>query len=171
MYIEMTDETGQVSPDMEKQILDLVSFAAKRIEKDDKEMAITFVDNERIHQINLEYRGMDRPTDVVSLEYKPELSIQINPADLEADPDLALMMEDFDSYIGELYISIEKAKEQAQEYGHSYEREMGFLAVHGFLHINGYDHYSPEEEAEMFGLQEEILTAYGLTRESEKVEE
>ena len=171
MYIEMTDETGQVSPDMEKQILDLVSFAAKRIEKDDKEMAITFVDNERIHQINLEYRSMDRPTDVVSLEYKPELSIQINPADLEADPDLALMMEDFDSYIGELYISIEKAKEQAQEYGHSYEREMGFLAVHGFLHINGYDHYSPEEEAEMFGLQEEILTAYGLTRESEKVEE
>ena len=171
MYIEMTDETGQVSPDMEKQILDLVSFAAKRIEKDDKEMAITFVDKERIHQINLEYRGMDRPTDVVSLEYKPELSIQINPADLEADPDLALMMEDFDSYIGELYISIEKAKEQAQEYGHSYEREMGFLAVHGFLHINGYDHYSPEEEAEMFGLQEEILTAYGLTRESEKVEE
>ena len=171
MYIEMTDETGQVSPDMEKQILDLVSFAAKRIDKDDKEMAITFVDNERIHQINLEYRGMDRPTDVVSLEYKPELSIQINPADLEADPDLALMMEDFDSYIGELYISIEKAKEQAQEYGHSYEREMGFLAVHGFLHINGYDHYSPEEEAEMFGLQEEILTAYGLTRESEKVEE
>ena len=48
---------------------------------------------------------------------------------------------------------------------HSFEREMGFLAVHGFLHINGYDHYTPEEEAEMFGLQEEILTAYGLTRQ------
>ena len=51
------------------------------------------------------------------------------------------------------------AREQAEEYGHSFEREMGFLAVHGFLHINGYDHYTPEEEKEMFGLQEEILTA------------
>ena len=58
-----------------------------------------------------------------------------------------------------------KAREQAEEYGHSFEREMGFLAVHGFLHINGYDHYTPEEEKEMFGLQEEILTAYGLTRQ------
>ena len=71
----------------------------------------------------------------------------------------------FDTYIGELFISIDKAREQAEEYGHSFEREMGFLAVHGFLHINGYDHYTPEEEKEMFGLQEEILTAYGLTRQ------
>ncbi|EHE91867.1 Putative metal-binding protein [Streptococcus thermophilus CNCM I-1630] len=78
---------------------------------------------------------------------------------------MAEMMGEFDSYIGELFISIDKAREQAEEYGHSYEREMGFLAVHGFLHINGYDHYTPEEEAEMFGLQEEILTAYGLTRQ------
>ena len=61
--------------------------------------------------------------------------------------------------------SVKKAREQAEEYGHSFEREMGFLAVHGFLHINGYDHYTPEEEKEMFGLQEEILTAYGLTRQ------
>ena len=67
--------------------------------------------------------------------------------------------------IGELFISVDKAREQAAEYGHSFEREMGFLAVHGFLHINGYDHYTPEEEKEMFGLQEEILTAYGLTRQ------
>ena len=62
-------------------------------------------------------------------------------------------------------IMSDKAREQAEEYGHSFEREMGFLAVHGFLHINGYDHYTPEEEKEMFGLQEEILTAYGLTRQ------
>ncbi len=62
-------------------------------------------------------------------------------------------------------IMSDKAHEQAEDYGHSFEREMGFLAVHGFLHINGYDHYTPEEEAEMFGLQEEILTAYGLTRQ------
>ena len=54
------------------------------------------------------------------------------------------MMSEFDAYIGELFISIDKAHEQAEEYGHSFEREMGFLAVHGFLHINGYDHYTPE---------------------------
>ncbi|WP_019795662.1 rRNA maturation RNase YbeY, partial [Streptococcus sobrinus] len=123
------------------------------------------VDNEKIHQINLEYRDMDRPTDVVSLEYKPETDIVFSQEDLEADPDLAAMIADYDAYIGELFISVDKAHEQAESYGHSFQREMGFLAVHGFLHINGYDHYTPEEEKEMFTLQEEILTAYGLTRD------
>ena len=165
MYIEMVDETGQVSSEMQEQILELVSLAAEKIGKANKEMAITFVNNERIHEINLEFRGMDRPTDVVSLEYKPESEIFFEEEELAENPELAAMLEDFDSYIGELYISIDKAREQAADYGHSFEREMGFLAVHGFLHINGYDHYTPEEEAEMFGLQEEILTAYGLTRE------
>ncbi|MBP2622889.1 rRNA maturation RNase YbeY [Streptococcus oricebi] len=165
MYIEMVDETGQVSEKMQQQIMDLVSFAAEKIGQENKEMAISFVDNQRIHEVNLEYRNMDKPTDVVSLEYKPETDISFSQEDLEDNPELAAMLEDFDAYIGELYISVDKAREQAADYGHSFEREMGFLAVHGFLHINGYDHYSPEEEAEMFGLQEEILTAYGLTRE------
>ncbi|NQO33654.1 rRNA maturation RNase YbeY [Streptococcus suis] len=165
MYIEMIDETGQVSDQMQEQITDLLQFAAEKIGKQNKEMAVTFVDNKRVHEVNLEYRGIDRPTDVVSLEYKPENEIFFDEEDLQDNPELAEMMEDFDAYIGELYISIDKAREQAEDYGHSYEREMGFLAVHGFLHINGYDHYTPEEEAEMFGLQEEILTAYGLTRE------
>lgn len=164
MYIEMQDETGRVSRDMMVDIEKLVQSAAKRIGKEDKEMAITFVDNERIHQVNLEYRGMDRPTDVVSLEYKPEDSISFEDMEMD-EADLAELMGEFDAYIGELYISVDRAIEQAEDYGHSFEREMGFLAVHGFLHINGYDHYTPEEEAEMFGLQEEILTAYGLTRE------
>ncbi|HFI0353251.1 TPA: rRNA maturation RNase YbeY [Streptococcus suis] len=165
MYIEMIDETGQVSAQMQEQITELLQFAAEKIGKQNKEMAVTFVDNKRVHEVNLEYRGIDRPTDVVSLEYKPENEIFFDEEDLQDNPELAEMMEDFDAYIGELYISIEKAREQAEDYGHSYEREMGFLAVHGFLHINGYDHYRPEDEAEMFGLQEEILTAYGLTRE------
>ncbi|CRH90487.1 Probable rRNA maturation factor [Chlamydia trachomatis] len=165
MYIEMVDETGQVSSQMQEQITELLNFAASKIGKENKEMAVTFVDNARVHEVNLEYRGIDRPTDVVSLEYKPEQEILFDVEDLVENPELAEMMDEFDSYIGELYISIDKAREQAEDYGHSYEREMGFLAVHGFLHINGYDHYTPEEEAEMFGLQEEILTAYGLTRE------
>lgn len=165
MYIEMLDETQEVSQEMMDKIRDMLNFAAKKLGKENKEMAITFVDNEKIHQINLEYRDMDRPTDVVSLEYKPETDIVFSQEDLEADPDLAAMIADYDAYIGELFISVDKAHEQAENYGHSFEREMGFLAVHGFLHINGYDHYTPEEEKEMFTLQEEILTAYGLTRD------
>ncbi|AUP08486.1 Endoribonuclease YbeY [Streptococcus agalactiae] len=95
-------------------------------------MAVTFVTNERSYELNLEYRDTDRPTDVISLEYKPEVDISFDEEDLAENPELAEMLEDFDSYIGELFISIDKAKEQAEEYGHSYEREMGFLAVHGF---------------------------------------
>ncbi|ATF65802.1 rRNA maturation RNase YbeY [Streptococcus gordonii] len=165
MYIEIVDETGQVSEEIIKQTQDILEFAAQKTGKEKKEMAVTFVTNERSHELNLEYRDTDRPTDVISLEYKPELDIAIDEEDLLNHPELTEMLDDFDAYIGELFISVDKAREQAEEYGHSFEREMGFLAVHGFLHINGYDHYTPEEEAEMFGLQEEILTAYGLTRE------
>ena len=164
MYIEMVDETGQVSEEILKQTQEILEFAAQKTGKENKEMAVTFVSNARSHELNLEYRDTDRPTDVISLEYKPELDIAVDEEDLLDHPELAEMLEDFDAYIGELFISVDKAREQAEEYGHSFEREMGFLAVHGFLHINGYDHYTPEEEVEMFGLQEEILTAYGLTR-------
>lgn len=165
MYVEMVDETGQVSEAMMKQTIELLDFAAEKLGKENKEMAVTFVTNERSHELNLEYRDTDRPTDVISLEYKPEVPFAFDEEELAENPELAEMLDEFDSYIGELFISIDKAHEQAQEYGHSFEREMGFLAVHGFLHINGYDHYTPEEEKEMFTLQEEILTAYGLTRQ------
>ena len=165
MYIEIVDETGLVSEEIIKQTQDILEFAAQKTGKEKKEMAVTFVTNERSHELNLKYRDTDRPTDVISLEYKPELDIAVDEEDLLDHPELAEMLEDFDAYIGELFISVDKAREQAEEYGHSFEREMGFVAVHGLLHINGYDHYTPEEEAEMFGLQEEILTAYGLTRE------
>ena len=165
MYVEMIDETGQVSEAIKKQTLDLLQFAAEKTGKNNKEMAVTFVTNARSHELNLEYRDTDRPTDVISLEYKPESSLSFSEEDLEENPELAEMLDEFDAYIGELFISVDKAYEQAEEYGHSFEREMGFLAVHGFLHINGYDHYTPEEEKEMFTLQEEILTAYGLKRQ------
>ena len=164
MYIEMIDETNQVSEEIKNQTLDILEFAAQKTGKEDKEMAVTFVTNERSHELNLKYRDTNRPTDVISLEYKPESSLSFDEEDLSDDPDLAEVLTEFDAYSGELFISVDKAREQAQEYGHSFEREMGFLAVHGFLHINGYDHYTPQEEKEMFSLQEEILDAYGLKR-------
>ena len=165
MYVEMIDETGQVSEEIKNQTLDLLQFAAEKTGKENKEMAVTFVTNERSHELNLEYRDTDRPTDVISLEYKPESDLTFSEEDLAENSELAEMLDEFDAYIGELFISVDKAREQAEKYGHSFEREMGFLAVHGFLHINGYDNYTPEEEKEMFTLQEEILTAYGLKRQ------
>lgn len=165
MYVEMIDETGQVSEEIKNQTLDLLQFAAEKTGKENKEMAVTFVTNERSHELNLEYRDTDRPTDVISLEYKPESDLTFSEEDLAENSELAEMLDEFDAYIGEFFISVDKAREQAEKYGHSFEREMGFLAVHGFLHINGYDHYTPEEEKEMFTLQEEILTAYGLKRQ------
>ena len=163
MYIEMLDNTGKVSDDMQQETIKLLNFAANFIHlPEHKEMAITYVLNDEIQKINHDYRGKDAPTDVVSLEYEPE---QISfDADFDMPEALQAELEEFDSFIGELFISIEKAQEQADNYGHSYQREMGFLAVHGFLHINGYDHMIEEEEKVMFALQEEILTAYGLTR-------
>ena len=124
MYVEMIDETGQVSEAIKKQTLDLLQFAAEKTGKDNKEMAVTFVTNERSHELNLEYRDTDRPTDVISLEYKPESSLSFSEEDLEENPELAEMLDEFDAYIGELFISVDKAREQAEEYGHSFEREM-----------------------------------------------
>lgn len=162
MYIELVDETELVSKEIMEQTEKLLEFAAEYIKlADSKEMSVTFVDNARSQEINLAYREKDAPTDVISLEYKSDEEEFFFDEDVDIPKEL---LEELDPFIGELFISIDKAAEQAAEYGHSVEREYGWLAVHGFLHINGYDHYTPEEEAEMFGLQEEILTAYGLKR-------
>lgn len=117
MYIEMIDETGQVSQEIMEQTIDLLNFAAQKTGKEEKEMSVTFVTNARSHELNLEYRDTDRPTDVISLEYKPETPILFSQDDLAADPSLAEMMAEFDAYIGELFISIDKAREQAEDYG------------------------------------------------------
>jgi probable rRNA maturation factor len=89
----------------------------------------------------------------------------------EGEDELPIIFDEEDGFeldmprtLGDIMISTERAQEQAQEYGHSYDRELGFLALHGFLHINGYDHMTPEDEKIMFGLQKEILDAYGLER-------
>ena len=111
MYIEMVDETGQVSKEMLQQTQEILEFAAQKLGKEDKEMAVTFVTNERSHELNLEYRDTDRPTDVISLEYKPELDIAFDEEDLLDNPELAEMMSEFDAYIGELFISIDTKKQ------------------------------------------------------------
>ncbi|GEN33232.1 rRNA maturation RNase YbeY [Aneurinibacillus danicus] len=151
----------EYSPELSEDLLDLLRRAleeAARVEEVEGEVTVTFVDNERIHELNREYRGIDRPTDV--------LSFAMNEAgEDEMEIFLDEEMDEMPNMLGDVIISIPKAVEQAEEYGHSFEREMGFLAVHGFLHLIGYDHETEAQEKEMFGRQEEILNRVRLTRE------
>ncbi len=111
------------------------------------EVSVTVVDDESIHVMNRESRGVDRPTDVLSFPV--------------FDDDFGVGL----AVLGDIVISYETAVRQAKEYGHSVEREIAFLTVHSMLHLLGYDHEtSPEDEKEMFTRQEEILTLMGLSR-------
>ncbi|GFK29166.1 rRNA maturation RNase YbeY [Tetragenococcus halophilus] len=159
MEITFIDETKKVSKDEREDIDSLLQYAADYLKlPENSEMSITFMDNEGIQMINRDYRGKDAPTDVISfaIEEAGEDEMPIFFDDEE--------MTDLPNELGDIMISTQRAQEQAAEYGHSYEREVGFLALHGFLHINGYDHMTPEDEKKMFGLQKEILNAYGLKR-------
>ena len=121
-------------------------------------MSVTFMNNEEIHQYNKKYRGIDKPTDVISF------AIEEDGDDLPVLPD-ELMDAELAKNIGDILVSVDIINSQAEYLGHSYERELGFLVVHGFLHLNGYDHMLGDaEEKEMFDLQREILDNYGLKR-------
>lgn len=124
----------------------------------DAEISVMFVDNSKIHELNKIHRGIDRATDVLSFpmfEYDEDGNIIEEFADFSDNDELVL---------GDIVISLERAKEQSEEYGHSLEREVGFLTVHSMLHLLGYDHLTSEEEAEMFGYQTDILNEMGLKR-------
>ncbi|WP_369902581.1 rRNA maturation RNase YbeY [Bacillus manliponensis] len=154
LIIDFIDETEVVEQAHMDMMRSLIESAAKAegVEAE-AELSITFVDNERIREINREYRGKDQPTDVISfaLEDMGEGEMEIVGADMPR-------------MLGDLIISIPRTKEQAEEYGHSFERELGFLTVHGFLHLLGYDHMTEEDEQVMFGKQKEILDTFGLAR-------
>lgn len=122
--------------------------------KKDAEVSVSFVNNETIHKLNLEYRGKDKPTDV--------LSFPMTDGDEEED-DIDLSTGTV--MLGDIIISAEKAMEQANEYGHGIEREICFLAVHSTLHLLGYDHETSEDDEKyMNQTQEAILQKIGLTR-------
>lgn len=120
------------------------------------EAYVILTDNDGIRTINKEHRGIDEPTDVLSfpmIEYSYGEPC-IEPGDI--DPDTGRV------FLGDIVISVDKALEQAQKYGHSQNREFAFLAVHGALHLLDYDHESKEDEKIMFSIQEDILEEMGL---------
>jgi probable rRNA maturation factor len=154
LMIDLVDETNQLSTEQMEQIEKLLNFAAgKENVEDNSEVSVTFVTNERIHEINKEFRDKDAPTDVISFAME-ELG----------EGEIQLIGNELPRVLGDIIISIPKAEEQAKEYGHSFIRELGFLSIHGFLHLLGYDHMDKADEEKMFSRQKEILDDYGLTR-------
>ncbi len=142
--IKMTPDLRRLVKRAVLAVLDFEDFGRRA------EVSVTFTDNEGIHALNREYRNVDRPTDVLSFPLS-------DGEDYDTDGDAVLL--------GDIVISLERAQTQAEEYGHSFEREVAFLTVHSMLHLLGYDHEtSPENERDMFARQDEILMSAGMTR-------
>lgn len=154
LEIDFLDELSELAQQEIEEIEKLLNFAAdKENIQAGSELSVTFVSNERIQEINREYRDKDQPTDVISfaLEEMGEGEIEVVGADIPR-------------VLGDIIISVPRAREQAEEYNHSFMRELGFLTVHGFLHLLGYDHMNEQDEKKMFDRQKEILDGYGLAR-------
>ena len=132
----------------EEKYLEITEVALKHLKLSFSPIiSVSIVDNKYIHEINRTYRNIDRPTDVISFAF---LDGEENKIEVMHSKDVVAL--------GDIYISLEKAQEQAKEYGHSLNRELLFLFTHGLLHLLGYDHMTKEDEEIMFSLQEEILS-------------
>lgn len=152
LTMDFIDEQQVIDEDTKNQIESLLTFAAKKENiTEEAELSISFVDVEEIQAINRDYRDKDKVTDVISFSLE------------EDEPEIEGL--DMPRVLGDIIICLEVAKEQAESYNHSLSRELGFLALHGFLHLLGYDHMTEEDEKEMFSRQDEILNEFGLTRE------
>lgn len=142
------DEKKVFDFDIDSLIKDLLTIISKEEHVEDSHViSFILVNNDEIHKINKEYRNIDRPTDVISF------------AAIDSVPDRSLPFE-----LGDIYISVDKVKEQAKEYGHSEKREFSFLVTHGMLHLLGYDHMKSEDEKIMFSHQDHILEIAKITR-------
>lgn len=152
LTMDFIDEQQVIDEDTKNQIESLLTFAVKKENiTEEAELSISFVDEEEIQAINRDYRDKDKVTDVISFSLE------------EDEPEIEGL--DMPRVLGDIIICLEVAKEQAESYNHSLSRELGFLALHGFLHLLGYDHMTEEDEKEMFSRQDEILNEFGLTRE------
>lgn len=176
MLVDIIDDQAYLGSGQEKLLHEVIEAAAKYLNLPEEiELDLSIVSNEEIQVLNRDYRGLDKPTDVLSFaltEVTSEFDVDFAHLDLteEAEETEDLEETEFEDeeaipqHLGDIIISYPRAQEQAQDYGHSLDRELAFLAVHGFLHLNGYDHQTEEEAQEMFKIQEEVLTTYGLTR-------
>ncbi len=147
MEISLFNETEEKLDDELKKVHEVLIHGLKKLKIDEAIFNVIIVDNSYIHNLNKEYRGIDRETDVITFALEDDKTF---------NPDVRIL--------GDVYISIDKAKSQSEEYGHSLLRELSFLAVHGMLHLLGYDHMKKEDEEVMFKLQDEILEEMNIRR-------
>ncbi len=165
-YVE--NETGEEFSFDEKKLIEMLTDAVlKKLDCPYKDISlnVTFTDDESIKEINKEFREIDKSTDVLSF---PAL-------DLDVPGDFSLIKENDSSYfdletgellLGDIMISLEHAHKQAEEYNHSFKREIAFLITHSLLHLCGYDHMTDDDRIVMEDLQNEILNSLGITREN-----
>lgn len=125
----------------EQEIIDYFAYLQAKTNDNTKGITLVFLDTESVHNLNNEFRGIDRPTDVLTF------------------------VEDSEDYLGDILICYDYIQKQADEYGHSFKRELFFLITHGYLHLIGYDHIEPDDEKEMFEIQNELLNKYGVSRD------
>ena len=146
--LEIFNQTDEEISELET-VKYVLNYAIKKENLENVIFNVIIVDNNYIHELNKNYRHIDRETDVITFA-------------LEDEKDMVI--PDDERVLGDIYISIDKARSQAKEYGHSLLRELSFLAVHGFYHLLGYDHMTKEEEEVMFSKQEEVLHECNIER-------
>ena len=147
MEIDFFNETKENLDEEFKTVHEVLVHGLKKLKIDGAIFNVIIVDNDYIHKLNKEYRNIDRETDVITFALEDDKTF---------NPDIRIL--------GDVYISIDRVHSQSEEYGHSFIRELCFLAVHGMLHLLGYDHMTKEDEVVMFKLQEEILDEMGIKR-------
>lgn len=142
--IDIKDELYEKIEDIVEEVLDYEGYS------DDYDISISYVDNKEIHELNKQFRGVDRATDVLSF---PMLSDEFEDVEYE------------EMSLGDIVVSLERALEQSIEYGHSFEREVCFLVCHSMFHLLGYDHDTDENTREMREKEEAVLTKLNITRD------
>ena len=150
--IEITDKYGYGDYDY---LIDVLNYTLEKLHIDEACASVILTDDEEVHYLNKTYRNIDRETDVISFALEDD----------KTESDTLYNKRGKNKHLlGDIYISIDRAKEQALEYGHSLTREICFLAVHGLLHLLGYDHMEKSDEEVMFSKQEEILNKREITK-------
>lgn len=147
MEIEIFNETNVNLEKELKVVKNVLRHGLEKLKINEAIFNVIIVNNDYIHKLNKEYRHIDRETDVITFALEDDKTF---------NPDIRIL--------GDIYISIDKAKSQSEEYNHSLLRELSFLAVHGMLHLLGYDHMKKDDEKVMFKLQEEILDEMDIKR-------
>ena len=151
VFIDKNPENLIVEKNLETEILRAAEVVGKIYGAENSEVSITLTDDETIHELNKKYRGIDRATDVLSFALRESDEPEILDAEIET--------------LGDIIISVERAKIQAEEFGHSFLREIIFLEVHGLLHLLGYDHIEENDRIEMEAEQKFVMEKLGIGRD------